>query len=527
MPQNPVNQVGKAGIVLEYRRWRRLEEANGKYRVKVMTAGKSVLAKSLIRRPALAAAVMFVGFFVVGMVTIQRRYTLGVEAPRSAALAMGGFLSGAARVLGVSSLSRHGLSILYACAIVVLFAAYVWMLVLLARSGRGIGRAFIIGTSIAFCMWLLFTPPILAKDLYDYASYGRAIAVHCRNPYVVPPSAFPGDHLVKFMDVPGAVSVYGPLFNYLAALTTLIAGKSVVTNVIAFKLLTFIFFVGSLFVLDDLARRTKKDRRSFVLLALAWNPLLLIHVVGGGHNDAIMIFFILLGFLMYRKGSPVLALSSVMLAAMIKSTAALVLIPMLVLFVRENAKRELRQYVLAAVALVGIPLVLYLPYWPGLSGLKKTLTVASGFSGAGIPYLLSRVLGLFKWGGGDVGPHSLVRKVALGISLVFFLALFVYFCSRVRDYRSLLYYSGAIALAFLFTTSWLMAWYGGFVVVLVALSGSLLMIWAGVASTFVLSFYGRHMMPVDIRVTPVSLLVIALLLLYFLRKRKLASSRSG
>ncbi len=492
-----------------------------------MTAGNSRLTKSLIRRPALAATVMFVGFFVVGMVATQRRSTLGVETPRSLVLSMGGFLSGAARVLGVSSLSKHGLSILYTCAIVVLFAAYIWTLVLLARNGKGIGRAFIIGSSIAFCMLLLFTPPLLAKDLFNYAAYGKAIAVHGRNPYLVPPSAFPRDHLVKFMDVPGAVSVYGPLFNYISALTTWIAGKSVVTNIIAFKLLAFIFFVGSLFVLDDLARRTKKDRRSFMLLAAAWNPLLLIHIVGGGHNDAIMIFFMLLGFLMYRKGRAVLALSSVMLAVMIKSTAALFLIPMLVLFVRENAKRGLRQYVLAAVAIIGIPLVLYLPYWPGLSGLKKTVTVASGFSGDAVPHLLSQVLNFFAWIGSGFhsGTHSLVHGAALVIALVFFLALFVYLCSRVRDYRSLLYCSGAIALVFLFTTSWLMAWYGGFVMVLVALSGSRLLIWAGVVSTFVLSFYGRHVTPIDVRVFPVALLAIALVLLYCLRKGRLTSGR--
>ena len=485
-----------------------------------MTEDYGILKKNLSRRPALAAAVMFVGFFVVGMVATQRRSTLGVETPRSLVLSMGGFLSGAARVLGVSSLSKHGLSILYTCTIVVLFAAYIWTLVLLARNGKGIGRGFIIGSSIAFCALLLFTPPMLAKDLFNYAAYGKAIAVHSRNPYLVPPSAFPRDHLARFMDVPDAVSVYGPLFNYIAALTTWIAGKSVVANIIAFKLLAFIFFVGSLFVLDDLARRTKKDRRSFILLAAAWNPLLLIHIVGGGHNDAIMIFFMLLGFLMYRKGRAVLAVSSVMLAVMIKSTAALFLIPILVLFVRENAKRGLRQYILSAVAIIGIPLVLYLPYWPGLSGLKKTVTVASGFSGAAVPHLLSQVLDFFAWIGSGFhsGAHSLVHGVALGIALVVFLALFLYLCSRVRNYRSLLYYSGAIALVFLFSTSWLMAWYGGFVMVLVALSGSRLLTWAGVASTFVLSFYGRHVAPIDFRVIPVALLAIALVLL-FLRKR--------
>jgi alpha-1,6-mannosyltransferase len=468
------------------------------------------------------AGVMFVGFFVVGMVAVQRQYALGVDAPRSPALAMGGFLSGAARVLGISSLSKQGLSILYTCTLVVLFAAYIWTLVLLAENGRGIGRAFIIGSSVAFCVWLLFTPPILAKDLFNFASYSKAIAVHGKNPYILPPSAFPRDQVLQYISWKGAVSVYGPLFNYLAALTTVIAGKSVVANVIAFKLLAFAFFVGSLFLLDDLARRTKKDRRSFMLLAAAWNPLVLIHLVGGGHNDTIMVFFILLGFLLYKKERALLAICSVVLAAMIKSTAALVLIPMLVLFVREYAKRSFRQYVMAAVAIVGIPLVLYLPYWPGLSGFRKMLSVGSGFNAISIPSLFRL---LFERAFHGLGMSvSLAQRWGRNVaSLVFLLllaVLFIYFCSRVRDYRSLIYYSGAIALAFLFTTSWLMAWYGGFVMILTVVSGSYLLASTGIAATVVFAFYGKGLNPLPFKFFTAMLLLVAICLLLFMALRK-------
>lgn len=491
-----------------------------------MVEGRITRLNRSICQPLLAAAVMFVGFFVVGMLSVQRRLPLGVDVPRSKILTMGGFLTGAARALGMSSLTRHELSIVYICTVVVLFGVYVWTLIELSRNDARIGRAFIIGTSLIFCIWIFFAPPILAKDLFNYAAYGKAIAVHGRNPYIFPPSAFPGDHLVRYMDCRDAVSVYGPLFNYIAALVTLVAGKSVVANVVAFKLLSLVFFVAGMFVLDDLACRTKKPRRSFILLAAAWNPLLLINVVGGGHNDLIMILFILLGFLLYRKGYPVLAVSSLVLAAMIKSTAILFVVPMIVLFVRENAIRSLRQYLLALVAIVAIPLILYLPCWPGIKGLSKTLTVASSFSGSSVPYLISHALGFLarSTGASEAAAHTMGHDLALGVALGFFLAVFVFLCYRVRDYRGLLYYSGAIALAFLFTTSWLMEWYAGFVIVLVAICGSRLITWAGVALTFVLSFYGRHIVaPLDFWFVSISLLVILVVLLYFLKKKRKSS----
>jgi alpha-1,6-mannosyltransferase len=435
---------------------------------------------------------------------------------------MGGFLTGCGRLLGISSLSRAGMTAVFMPLIIVMFAAYVWALVLLAVTGKSLSSAFIIGASAALCLWVLFVPPVLAKDLFNYASYGKALAFHGSNPYVVAPGAFPGDPVLRYISWKGAVSVYGPFFNYLAALTTLIARQSATSNVIAFKLLSFGFFTGSLFVVDSLAGRLHPYRRAFILAAVAWNPLILVQLVGGGHNDTIMIFFIVLGFLLYRQGRPVLAVASSVLAVLVKTTAVFVLVPMLILFLRQNARWTLRKYAEAVAVIVALPLAMYLPIWPGANGFKKIISVGTDFSAASVPRLLKgdleallRGLGLRASTAGAIGADAARALFMLG-----FLILFAIFAYRVRDLSSLIFYSGAILFAFMMCTTWLMPWYAGLVAVVMILSGSYLMAGAGVGLTFVMSLYGSGINSWPPSLFPLLLLVIAAgVVVLALRKR--------
>ncbi|MHB8896725.1 MAG: polyprenol phosphomannose-dependent alpha 1,6 mannosyltransferase MptB [Candidatus Geothermincolia bacterium] len=460
--------------------------------------------------PRATAIVMFVCFWLVAVLAVQRTYGLGMPSPSSRLLSLGGFLTGSGRALGIAGLPRSGMETIYSMLVVVIFACYVRTLWLLARKGRHLSAAFIIGASVAFCLWVLFVPPLLAKDLFNNASYGQALALHGRNPYVVPPSAFPGDHVLKYIGWKDTVSVYGPFFNYLAAATAAISRDGAVSSIIAFKLMPFAFFTGSLLLLNDVAGRLHPDRREFILVAAAWNPLVIIHLVGGGHNDTIMLFFILLSFLLYRQGKPVLALISCLLATLVKSTAALVLVPMAVLFLRQNARWALRKYVGAAAALAGTAAAFYLPLWPGANGFMQIISVGTGFNAASVPSLT-----------GDLAQHLLhaigLRAAAaapLGLNLsrvlfmLAFLALFVAFTYRVRDLHSLIFYSGAILYAFMMTTTWLMPWYAGFAVVILALSGSYLMTCAGIGLTFVMSFMGRGLNEWPSATFPVLLLVL-------------------
>jgi len=245
---------------------------------------------SAVNNPRLMVAIMFVCMWLVAILAVQRNHLLGVDAPKSRLLTLGGFLTGSARALGISRLSSAVTSEFYAVLIAVLFLSYIWALVLVARGKATMSRGFIIGASVALCLWVLFITPLYAKDLFNYASYGKMLSFHGANPYLHGAADFPRDPVLPYISWKHAISVYGPLFTYLSALITLIARQGAIANIFAFKLVGFAFFLGSLFVVDSLARRLFPSRRAFILVAVAWNPLLIIHLVGGAHNDLIMLF---------------------------------------------------------------------------------------------------------------------------------------------------------------------------------------------------------------------------------------------
>lgn len=487
-------------------------------------------AMSFLESPWLAASVMFACFVVVGACAVQHQYGLGMPSPSSAWLTMGGLLVWAGRLLGISGLSRQQLTVVYMSALVVMYATYAWELVVLARKRARVGRGFILGAGMVFCLLILFAPPILAKDLFNYASYGRALAVYGKNPYIATPRMFPGEPVLRYISWTNTPSVYGPFFNYISAALAGGAGSSATSNTVAFKALSFVFFVGSLFLVDDLARRMTPDKRSFVLLAAAWNPLVIIHLVGGGHNDSVMIFFVLAGFLLYRRGYPVFAIASVVLATLVKTTAVFVLAPMLVFFLRQNARYTLRKYLEAAAVLVLVPLALYAPEWPGMKGFKLVLSVGSGYSAVSVPRFFrgqfSAILHSVGLANSTASTIS-VSAVRLFFMLVF-VVLFLVFCYRVRDMNSLILYSGVIIFTFTLTTSWLMPWYAGFQLVLLALSGSYRWTAAAVAVTLVMSLYGRGINGWTNSIFPVLLILVVVAqvagALFGLRQRAPAES---
>jgi alpha-1,6-mannosyltransferase len=472
----------------------------------------ATILRSGLMDPRSMAVVIFASMWLVAVVAVQRVYGLGVPSPHSKTLTLGGFLTGSGRALGISRLSFDQMAALYMSLLIVIFVSYIWALILLARNGKSLTSAFIIGASVAFCLWVLFIPPLLAKDLFNYASYGQTIALHGKNPYLLAPAGFPGAPVLKYISWKDAVSVYGPLFNYLAGATALIARDGAVSSIVAFKLMPFAFFVGSLFVADSLARRMHLERRAFLLAAVAWNPLVIIHLVGGGHNDTIMLFFILLGFLLYRQNRPVLAISSAVLAVLVKTTAVFVLVPMLVLFLRQNSRWTLRKYAQGLVVVVAIPLAFYLPMWPGLAGFRKIISVGTDFNSVSVPSLVSRNLESALRAIGV--RHTLAGTLGInGTRAIFMLAFLVVFalCAyRVRDIQSLIKYSGVILFAFILSTSWLMPWYAGSVAVIMVLSGSYVLAGTGIGLTFVMSLYGHGLNTLPSGTFPLALLLMSL-----------------
>jgi hypothetical protein len=177
------------------------------------------------------------------------------------------------------------------------------------------------GSMIAMVGVFALAPPLLSLDVFSYVSYARLEAQHGLNPYDYPPAAVPGDPAVPFVDdFRTQVSVYGPAFTLL---TLPLGWMGVGAAVWSLKAIA----AGSVLGTAALSARVAAWRGSAPASAaalVALNPLVLVHVVGGAHNDALMALLMAAGVAWMLAGRPASAGGGIALATAVKASASLV-----------------------------------------------------------------------------------------------------------------------------------------------------------------------------------------------------------
>ncbi|RPK54235.1 hypothetical protein EES43_29170 [Streptomyces sp. ADI96-02] len=176
----------------------------------------------------------------------------------------------------------------------------------------------------------LLAPPLYSADVYSYIAQG-AMVLEGHDVYTVGPSALDPDGIGG--DAAGGVgnhwrdtpAPYGPLFLLTSAAIARITGGTIVPAVLAMRLVALASLVLIVWALRRLAREHGGSESRALWLA-ALNPLLLMHVIGGMHNDGLMIGLMLAGLALALRGRWVAGSALVGLAMMVKSPAAAALL---------------------------------------------------------------------------------------------------------------------------------------------------------------------------------------------------------
>lgn len=427
----------------------------------------------------LAGGVMSAAFWVLMSLALNPELNL-VHNLKGAGYA--GPLTWPGRLLHLEAMTPEERTWAYILIMVVLTASYIAAIYLVRRDRRRNVTFVLGGIFVLFALLFVFAPPFQSQDVYSYAFHGRAMTVYHSNPYLLLPVARRADVFYPLIGWRDTASVYGPAFNFLAYIVTRVAGNNVVSNALGFKVLAVAFYAACLPIVYTLARRVSPGRENFALAVSAWCPILLMHICGGGHNDSIMVFFVLAGFLLYRKDHAFWGLLMLLLAVMVKMSAGLALLPYLVLYVRDKRARPLRRLASAAAAVVVVPTLLYIPFWGGTRIFKSTREVAKLYSYSSVPRLIGYYAQRFLVGIGVAGPRaeSLVNPVVQVLFLGLFAVLTIYLLSMVKDFRSMILATAAISLAWFFTSLYILPWYLAVGLMAAAVSG-----WNALSGTYI------------------------------------------
>jgi hypothetical protein len=179
-----------------------------------------------------------------------------------------------------------------------------------------------------FGLWsipMVVAPPLFSRDVFSYAAQGEMTA-HGISPYLYGPYTLgaasnvwtrPVDPLWSNTPAP-----YGPFFLFLDSTIDKITMHHQLWTVVGLRLLEAIAVAMIGYGVVMLARGLGRDPgEAFVLAAM--NPLVLLTLIGGAHNDALMTGFLVIGLALAVQRHPVWALFFVSLATAIKAPAAI------------------------------------------------------------------------------------------------------------------------------------------------------------------------------------------------------------
>jgi len=240
----------------------------------------------------------------------------------SALVVAGGVVVGPAAAPHASGARAAGLVATYA-GIAVLVGAWLHLGRLLAAGRASSSRRLVLLALVAWGLPLLCGPVLFSRDLFAYAAQGREV-VSGINPYQHGPAALGGGPYLRFVSHMwwNAPSPYGPFFLGLDRLIVGEAGGHVMAAVVVLRLLAAGGVVLVAAAVAWLAPACGVEPAEALWLGVL-NPLVLLHILSGGHNEGLMLGLLLAGLALARQRHFAAGLVLCLLAAAVKIPASL------------------------------------------------------------------------------------------------------------------------------------------------------------------------------------------------------------
>jgi hypothetical protein len=174
---------------------------------------------------------------------------------------------------------------------------------------------------VAWAAPILLAPPLFSRDVYSYAAQGQLVAKGL-NPYLHGPSVLGGGPFFRLVDPlwRHAIAPYGPAWERLSGLVVQLSGHRVLWAVAGFRVVAAIGLALLAWGVPALAHAAGRDGTLAFTVAVL-NPLVLLVLLGGAHNDALMLGLLVLGCALAARRHPLAGLACCALAAEIKAPA--------------------------------------------------------------------------------------------------------------------------------------------------------------------------------------------------------------
>jgi hypothetical protein len=371
---------------------------------------------------------------------------------------------------------------------------------------------------LVWALPLLLAPPLFSRDVYTYAAQGEMMSHHI-NPYSYGPNVLGATPFNTLADSfwSGAESPYGPTFLGIDGAVDQASGHVFLVDMVLLRLLEVAGIALMVAATPTLARWAKRDPAHAVLLG-AGSPLVLLSLLAGAHNDALMLGLLMAGLAVARRYGTVPGVMLCALAAGVKSPAALGVLFLGWVWAGEGASIRRRAGHTLGAGLIALATMeaVALATGTGWGWIRTTTTADAAFTGVTPINVVARGVSIFSHVLQVPIATLTVRPVFMVLGVLVAVGLCVRFLWRAPQ-EGVVRNLGLALLCFALLGPIVWAWYVTWgIVVLAAVAAGRLRRAVIVISTFwafagVTSMHGIYMRLIHTFVLP-DLLLVAMLL---------------
>ena len=247
------------------------------------------------------------------------------------------------------------------------FAVYVGYALLVAawvRMGRQVlvhrlGARPLLIAAACWTVPMLFAPALFTRDVFSYLAQG-AVALQGFDPFTAPPTVLGSSEILDNVHPfwQSTPAPYGPLFILLAKGTGWLVGSNVYAGIVVTRLVQLVGLALLLWALPGLVRHLGGRLPVAIWLLLA-GPITVVHLVGGPHNDLMMIGFLAAGTLLVLDRKHVAGIAVVTLGVAVKASAGIALPFLVWVWAARLPSTRWRNFVRAAACAFGVFAVVF------------------------------------------------------------------------------------------------------------------------------------------------------------------------
>ena len=186
---------------------------------------------------------------------------------------------------------------------------------------------------------LLLSVPLFSRDTYSYLAQG-ALLRDGLDPYAVGPIDNPNPLLDNVSPIWTITTApYGPAFIMIARLVTMLVGNHVIAGTMLLRLCMLPGLACLIWATPRIARHLGANA-PIALWICVLNPLVIIHLMGGVHNEMLMVGLMAAGIALTFERHPVAGIAVIGAGVAVKATAGLALPFMVWVWMRQLQERR-------------------------------------------------------------------------------------------------------------------------------------------------------------------------------------------